>query len=89
LRANASKIRRTTAAFSAAGTAALPLVDQALDVPPLRLGEVEPLEHAARLCGVVVRDGRLEMLALRRGLTKLPAQPTEEAHRRLLAHRAD
>ena len=58
-------------------------------MPSLRVGEVEQLEEAPRLGRVVVGDGRFEVLALGRRLTKLPPQPTEEAHRRLLAHRAD
>src|SRR5215470_11414462 len=55
---------------------------------PLGVGEVEPVEQPACLCGVVVRDGRLEVLALRRRLAKLAAEPAQEAHGGLLRHRA-
>src|SRR4029079_17227593 len=89
--ANAPKIRRTTSSFAArwlaTATASLPLVDQPPDVIPLRGGEVEDREQAPRLGRVVVRDRGLEMLALRRRLAQLPAQPAEKAHRRLVGHR--
>jgi hypothetical protein len=51
--------------LSAADTAPLPLVDQPLDVAALRVREVEPVEEAPRLGGVVVRDRGLEVLAER------------------------
>src|SRR5688500_15186548 len=73
--ANASKIRWTIAAFSAADTALLPAGDQSLDVPALGIGERGESDEAARFLGVVVRDCRLEVLALRRGLAELAPQP--------------
>ena len=76
------------ALVSGVGTARLPLVDQALDVPALRLGEVEQLEQPPRLGRVVVRDRRLEVLALRRRLAQLAAEPAQEAHGGLIGHRA-
>src|SRR6185503_7219282 len=89
--ANAPKIRRTTSSFAtrrlATATASLPLVDQPLDVIPLGRGEVEDSDQTPRLSRVVVRDGGLEMLALRRRLAQLPAQPAAKAHRRLVGHR--
>src|SRR5581483_12190601 len=93
-RANASKMRRTAASFSSLavlavlGTAAglLPAVDQALDVTALRLGEVEPVEQPPRLPRVVVRDRSLEVLAERRRLAKLAAQPAQQAHGCLVRH---
>ena len=59
---------------------ALPPVDQPFDVSALGLGEVETLEQPPRLGRVVVGDRRLEVLALRRGLPELAAEPAEEAH---------
>ena len=40
-----------------------------------------------RLGGIVVRHRRLEVLALGGRLPKLPAEPAQEAHSRLLRHR--
>jgi hypothetical protein len=67
----------------------LPLLDEPFDVASLGVAEVEQVEEAPSLRRVVVRDRRLEALALRGRLAKLPAQPTEEAHRGLLGHRSD
>ena len=79
-RANASKMRRTSASFSARPTpglpARLPAVDEALDVPALRVAEVEQADQAARLVGIVVRDRGLEVLALGRRLPELPCAAT-------------
>src|SRR5262245_44184791 len=85
--ANASKIRRTTASLSAFDTA-LPLVEEPVDVTPLRLREVERREEPPRLGGVVVRRRGLEVRALRGRLSELAPQPAEEAHAGLLAHPA-
>src|SRR3954453_5327393 len=60
----------------------LPRVEQPLDVPPLVLGELEPLEAPPRLGGIVVRDGGLEVLARRVRLGELSSQPPEQADRR-------
>jgi len=53
-------------------------------VAALSVAEVVPAEQAPRLLRVVVRDGRLEALALRGRLPQLPAEPAEEAHRLLV-----
>lgn len=53
-------------------------------MPALRLREVEPLEQAPCLGRVVVRDGRLEVLAERRRLAELAPEPPEEADARLI-----
>src|SRR4029453_4006690 len=82
LRANASKIRRTIAAFSAAGTAGLPPRDQALAVPTLSLGERSEPHEPPHLGRVVVLDRGLEVLALRSGLAQLWAEPAKEAEGR-------
>src|SRR5687767_15948373 len=79
-RANASKMRRTTSAFSAAGTASLPPLDEAFDVPPLGVRELEPHEQPSRLVGVVVRNRRLEVLPERGRLAELAPEPAEKAH---------
>jgi hypothetical protein len=57
------------------GTASLPFVDEAFDMTPLGVREVEPPEEAARLRRVIVHDRRLEVLALRRRLAELAAEP--------------
>src|SRR5689334_1470303 len=88
--AKASKMRRTSASFSARPILRLPArgpaVDQPFDVPALRLSEVEQRDQPPRLVGVVVGDCRLEVLPLGRRLPQLPAQPAKEADR-LLIHR--
>jgi hypothetical protein len=86
LRANASKIWRTIASFSAAATAGLPALDEAVDVPTLRVGEWCEGDEPAHLCGIVVLNGRLEMLALGNRLAQLPAEPAKEAHCGLVRH---
>jgi nitroreductase len=57
-------------------------------VTALRVGEVEPGQQAPRLGRIVVRHRRLEVLALRGRLPQLAAKPAQEAHLRLLGHRA-
>jgi hypothetical protein len=56
-----------------------PGVDEGEDVPSLRLGESHLQDEPARLRGVVVLDGSLEVLAERDGLAELPAEPAEQA----------
>ena len=46
---------------------------------PLRLGELALREQPPRLGGVVVGDGRLEVLAKRNRLSELAAQPAQQA----------
>src|SRR5262245_24809698 len=87
-RANASKILRTIASFSGAATTGLPARDEAVDMPTLRLGEGSECDESASLCGIVVLDRGLEMLALRRRLLRLTAEPAEEAHGGLVRHAA-
>src|SRR4029078_9188279 len=55
-------------------------------VATLRLAERGVRDQATRLGRIVVLDRRLEVLALRRGLTKLPPEPAEEAHGSLICH---
>jgi hypothetical protein len=50
-----------------------------LDVPTLRVAELELVDEPSRLGRVVVLDSGLEVLALRRSLSELPTQPPEEA----------
>src|ERR1700675_2756495 len=85
-RANASKIRRTVASFSAAGTALLPAGDETLDVSSLGLGEGDHRDEPRGFGGIVVRDGGLEVLALGSWLAELPAKPAQQAHRCLVGH---
>ena len=61
---------------------ALPSVEQLLDIPALRVAELELGEDVPRLVGIVVRDRSLEMLPERGRLLKLPSQPAEEAYLR-------
>ena len=56
-----------------------PCVEQLAHVPALRVAELEPLDEAAGFCGVVVLDGGLEVLAQRRRLLQLAAQPAQQA----------
>src|SRR6187397_2110236 len=86
LRAKASKIRRTIASFSAAGTALFPPGDEPVDVAALRVGERRGRDEPSHLVGVVVLDRGFEMLALRCRLAQLTAQPAEEAHGGLVGH---
>ena len=69
-------------------TGPLPLVDEPLDMAPLGVREVEPVEQPTRFGRIVVRDRRLEVLTLRRRLAELAAKPAQEAHGGLLRHRA-
>src|SRR3990172_1381882 len=85
-RVNASKIRRTIASFSAAATPLLPAGDEAVDVSSLSGGEGDQRDEPTSLGRVVAGDSRLEMLTLRRRLAKLPVQPAQQAHSRLVGH---
>jgi len=49
------------------------------DVAALCVGELEPFDESARLCGIVVLDRRLEVLAKRCRLAKLATEPAEQA----------
>jgi MoxR-like ATPase len=53
-------------------------------VPPLRRGERDRGDQPSSLRRVVVCDGGLQVLAQRRRLAKLPAQPPKQAHHRLI-----
>ena len=53
---------------------------------PLRLGEGNLRDQPSRLLRVVIRDRRLEVLPLGRGLPQLAAKPAEQAHGRLVGH---
>jgi hypothetical protein len=55
----------------------------------LRRREFEPANDAAGLCNVVVANGGLEAFPERLGLTKLAAQPAQEAHPRCASHRLE
>ena len=61
---------------------ALPRFEQLLDISPLLVRERQVRDEAPRFAGVVVLDGRLEVLADRPRLCELPAQPAKEAHLR-------
>ncbi len=52
----------------------------------LRVGERDQADQPASFAGVVVGNGGLEVLTQWCGLTELPAQPTPQAHRRLVGH---
>lgn len=52
----------------------------------LRVGERRSLDQSTHLEGIVVKDRRLQVLALRRGLPELPPQPAQEAHGCLIRH---
>src|SRR5712691_9385400 len=56
----------------------LPRVEQRLDVVPLLLRELEPLEHAPRLRRIVVRDRGFQPLPQRCRLRELTAQPAQQ-----------
>src|SRR6188768_3822680 len=86
LRANASKIRRTIASFSAAGTALFPPSDQSVDVTALCVRERRGGDEPSHLVRIVVLDRCLEMLALGSGLAQLAAQPAKKAHSCLVGH---
>src|SRR4249920_640642 len=86
LREKASKIRRTIASFSAAGTPLLPAGDEAVHVSPLGRGKWDQHDEPAGLGRVVIGHGGLEVLALRDRLAELPMQPAQQAHRRLVGH---
>jgi MoxR-like ATPase len=55
-------------------------------VATLGFGERDQRDEPARLGGVVVRDRGLQVLAHRRRLPELPAEPAEQAHRGLVGH---
>ena len=55
-------------------------------MPALGVRERDQRDEPPRLGRVVVRDRRLEVLAERRRLPKLPPEPAEEADRRLVGH---
>jgi hypothetical protein len=57
---------------------ALPLLEQTLDMMALRVVERHSVDDPPGLRRVVVRDRRLEPLALGRGLAQLPAQPAQK-----------
>ena len=59
-----------------------PRAEQLLDVPPLGVAELEPLDEPPGFRRVVVLDRRLEALAQRRRLRELAPQPAEEAYLR-------
>ena len=52
----------------------------------LGVAERSQLDEAANLVGVVVLHCCLQVLALRRLLPELPAQPAQEAHGGLVRH---
>ena len=52
----------------------------------LRVAEGCECDEPSNLGGIVVLDGRLEMLALRRRLPQLAAQPAQQAHGRLIGN---
>ena len=58
--------------------AAFPFVEQAPDVMALCVAERHDCDDSPRLQRIVVRDRRLEALALRSGLTQLAPQPPQE-----------
>ena len=62
------------------GASAFPRLEQLLDVAPLLIRELEPGDKASRFGGIVVLDRGLQVLAERRRLCELAAQPAEEAH---------
>src|SRR5262245_28036049 len=86
LRAKASKIRRTIASFSAAGTALFPAGDESVDMAALRVAERSGRDEPSHLVRIVVLDRGFEMLALGCRLAQLTAQPAEEAHGCLVGH---
>lgn len=53
----------------------------------LCVAERHRLDDSPRLTRIVVRDRRLQTLALRRRLAELPSQPAEERDRLLRGHR--
>src|SRR5262245_47146837 len=85
-RANASKIRRTIASFSAAGPTGLPPWDESLDVAALCVRERGEPDQAPHLGRVVVLDRGLQVLALRSRLAQLSAEPAQQAHGGLIRH---
>jgi hypothetical protein len=54
----------------------------------LDIAEWRERDESSHLARIVVLDGRLEMLALRRWLTQLSPQPTQQAHGCLIRHAA-
>ncbi len=63
---------------------AVPAVEDVVDVPALLAREGRVCEQSPRLDGVVVLDGRLEVLAAGQGLPQLPAEPSHQADTRLV-----
>jgi hypothetical protein len=55
-------------------------------VPALRVGEGGERDETPRFGGVVVLDRGLQVLALRGGLSQLPAKPAQKAHGGLIRH---
>lgn len=64
----------------------LPAIEETLDVPALCVRERDERDQASCLAGVVVCDRGFQVLALRRGLAELPAEPAKEADGRLIRH---
>jgi hypothetical protein len=62
-------------AFSAADTTALPALDEPFDVPALGVRERRPVDEPANLFGIVVENGGLQVLSLRRRLAELAPEP--------------
>jgi hypothetical protein len=56
---------------------------------PLGVGERSHGDEPPYLDRVVVQDCGLQVLALRRGLPKLPPQPPQQAHGRLVGHEGE
>jgi hypothetical protein len=54
----------------------------------LGIAERRERNESSHFSRVIVLNGRLEMLALRRGLTQLSPQPAQQAHSRLIRHAA-
>jgi hypothetical protein len=73
----------------ALGPFRLPRLEQPLDVVLLRVGEVEGLEQAANLGGIVVLGGGLEALTRGQRLGQLAAKPAQETHGGRALHAAN
>ncbi len=66
----------------------LPRAQELVDIAALGRRELKALEQAAGLRDVVVRRGRLEVLADGQRLGELPAEPAQQGHTRVGAHHA-